>query len=526
MKGYESAEAPARNLRRRAGELVATRSAGASPVPAADVVRALHELRVHQIELEAQNEELRRTQAELEATRSRYFELYDLAPVGYCTLSAQGLILDANLTATTLLGVPRGKLVGRFLSNFIFESDLDTYHRHHSQVVPGGMPQVFELRMKQAQGVLLWTRIEAAAAEVQGHPVSRMVLSDITRRKAEEEALRASEARFRGLFDHMAEGLALCRMLFKNGVPHDFVYLSVNAAFAQLTDLHGVVGRKVSDVIPGVLESDPQLIATYGRVVQTGKPEKFEVFVEALKMWFSISAYRLEADCFAAVFDVITERKRVEEALHLALEQKSSLIKEIHHRVKNNLAIMVSLINLQARRMRQPDALAALADTKARLFSMALLHEMLYRSGQMDRVDARDYLKHLSKHLTQSYGLAAQGLAIESRAPTALALEPDHAVPCGLIVNELVSNAVKHAFPNGRQGKLRVELAVAAAEQILLRVADNGIGLPESLQPAATGSMGLTLVNALTRQLGGTLEIRRGHGTEFAIRFPLRPTTQ
>jgi PAS domain S-box-containing protein len=130
-----------------------------------------------------------------------------------------------------------------------------------------------------------------------------------------KDALKKSEERYRGLFENMIEGFAYCRMIFENGEPHDFIYLSVNHAFETLTGLKDVVGKRVTEVIPGIREADPELIEIYGRVSLTGKSERFEMFVAALKMWFSISVYSPEKEHFVAVFDVITERKRYEENL-------------------------------------------------------------------------------------------------------------------------------------------------------------------------------------------------------------------
>ena len=157
--------------------------------------RTLHELRVHQIELEMQNEELRRAQAELDAARARYFDLYDLAPVGYCTLCEKGLILEANLTAATLLGVARGALVKQPITRFILEEDQDIYYLHRKQLFETGEPQACELRMVKKDGAPFWAHLAATVAQdADGASVCRVVLSDITARKSEEDA-RALTAR-------------------------------------------------------------------------------------------------------------------------------------------------------------------------------------------------------------------------------------------------------------------------------------------------------------------------------------------
>ena len=154
--------------------------------------QVLHELRVHQIELEMQNEELRKAHDELDDSRLRYFELYDLAPVGYCTVSEKGLILEANLTAANILNVPRGSLVKTIFSQFILKEDQDIYYLHRKQILQSAEPHVFELRMVKKDGTVFWAHLVATIAPqaAEGAHVLHVVMSDISEHKRDEEALK------------------------------------------------------------------------------------------------------------------------------------------------------------------------------------------------------------------------------------------------------------------------------------------------------------------------------------------------
>jgi two-component system, cell cycle sensor histidine kinase and response regulator CckA len=206
-------------LRRRAeGKVRATGVEDLEALAPEEARQLLHELRVHQLELEMQNEELRRAQEALEASRARYFDLYDLAPVGYVTLSEQGLILEANLTAATLLGVPRSALVMQRMPRFILRDDQDIYYRHRKQLFETGAPQVCELRMVKEDGTPFWVRVEATLTldGETGVPLCRATLSDVTARKHDERELLHFEQRLQ----QVKKGESLARMA--GAIAHHF----------------------------------------------------------------------------------------------------------------------------------------------------------------------------------------------------------------------------------------------------------------------------------------------------------------
>ena len=187
----------------------------------------IHELRVHQIELEMQNEELRQAQEELNASRVRYFDLYDLAPVGYLTLNEAGLIQEANLTASTLLGVLRSKLVGQPISKFILKDDADTFYLFRKKLLTTGEPQTCDLRMAKSDDESFWAHLSATAARSAGNnPVFRLVLVDITERKRAEAALQASEIQLLGILEATADGIL--------AVDNEGKVVKANSRFAEL----------------------------------------------------------------------------------------------------------------------------------------------------------------------------------------------------------------------------------------------------------------------------------------------------
>lgn len=211
---------------------------------------------------------------------------------------------------------------------------------------------------------------------------------------------------------------------------------------------------------------------------------------------------------------------RSEETVRASLREKETLLKEIHHRVKNNLQVIVSLLRLQARHLKDEHARAMFMESQNRVHSISLVHEKLYRAGDLARIDFHDYLLSLTRGLTD--GWKGSGVPVDIVIEAAgVQLGVDTAIPCGLIVTELVTNALKHAFENAESGSICVSAAAEPQGWLKLTVRDNGIGLPQNLDIGRSGSLGLELVGSLVRQLSATLEIGRERGTSFEIHFRL-----
>lgn len=229
------------------------------------------------------------------------------------------------------------------------------------------------------------------------------------------------------------------------------------------------------------------------------------------------------ATMFTVIMRDVTQRTLDDERLKASLREKEILLEEVHHRVKNNLQVVSSMLGLQARSLPDADTRTALRESQHRIQSMALLHECLYQSDDLAHIDFADYLEKLTDQLFSSYGPTDRVRLCTTFAP--LQLSMDAAVPCGLIVNELLSNTLKYGFPGDRRGEVRVTLAEVEGKTVRLTVADNGIGLPQDFDWTASRTLGLRLVRTLAQQLHAVVELNRENGAAFSITFPTGGTT-
>jgi PAS domain S-box-containing protein len=223
---------------------------------------------------------------------------------------------------------------------------------------------------------------------------------------------------------------------------------------------------------------------------------------------------------YTVILRDITQRRAADEELRASLREKEVLLQEIHHRVKNNLQVVSSLLSLQSRGMLDEEIRQKFQESQNRVHSMALIHEHLYQSPSLSAINYPQYIRQLAAHLFRSYRVSASRIALQAHIED-LRLSVDVAVPCGLVINELVSNALKYAFPSGRGGAIRIELRRQPDGLVTLTVSDNGVGLPEEIGFGNTHTLGLRLVGTLVRQLEGNVNVDRSGGTSVHVTFPL-----
>jgi two-component sensor histidine kinase len=216
-----------------------------------------------------------------------------------------------------------------------------------------------------------------------------------------------------------------------------------------------------------------------------------------------------------ALEEEIAQRQEAEKMLQRSYDEKVLLLKEIHHRVKNNLQIIASLLNLQSRYIRDESSLAVIRESQNRVKAMALVHEKLYRAEDISHISLYDYVRFLGTGLFQFYDAKSRGIqfTLDIRDVN---VDIDAAIPLGLILNELISNSLKYAFPAGRKGEIAINIK-KESHTITVLFRDNGIGIPAELDWRDTQSLGLRLVNTLVDQLNGTIELDRTAGTQFTL---------
>ncbi|PSB01124.1 PAS domain S-box protein [Merismopedia glauca] len=361
--------------------------------------------------------------------------------------------------------------------------------------------------------------IEVIDSEILTQSVNKSVIQFL--RKRIQQALAESEARYRGIIEDQSE--LICRF------QPDGTLIFVNDAYCNYFNKQPdeLMGRVYSPLVPpedqiliaqklATLTPDNPTVICENRVIL---PSGEIRWVRWLNRAFFDSTGNLLV--LQSVGSDITERKQAEFQMAESLHEKEVLLKEVHHRVKNNLQVICSLLNLQARSLKNPTMTRHLQEAQNRVRSMAMVHEKLYQSDSLSKIDLQSYLKDLVKYLFRAYVHMPSQIVSKIEIESDIWLDIDTAVPCGLIIQELVSNALKYAFHPSESGEVVLSAKAIAGGQIVMSVRDNGQGLPVGALQAEPETLGLRLVYDLTDQIQGKLEIDSSTGTCFTITFPV-----
>nr|WP_319374642.1 histidine kinase dimerization/phosphoacceptor domain -containing protein [uncultured Methanobacterium sp.] len=333
-----------------------------------------------------------------------------------------------------------------------------------------------------------------------------------------EEALRVSEERFRKLFNNANDSIFLHK-LTKDGISGKFVEInSVASHILGYThdellemspkDIEDIESFKESNHTRDIYKKDKITFET--ALISKGG---VKIPVEINTHIFTLNHDKLSL----SIARDITERKKMEKEIQVSLEEKEMLLREIHHRVKNNLMIISSLLNLQSRYIKDKEVLDVFKDSQNRARSMALIHDRLYQSSHLKSIDIGDYIQTLAGDLFRTYVTDSERISLNFDVEDVM-IDINTMIPLGLIVNELLSNCLKHAFPDERSGQIDIAFHYNPPKY-RLTVTDNGVGFPENIDYRKTKSLGLRLVNILTDQIDGTMEFNGENGTQFGIEF-------
>ena len=349
---------------------------------------------------------------------------------------------------------------------------------------------------------------------------SKMILlaiEDITEHKRLENLLEESEERYRRLFETASDGIVLLEK-GEGKITHANPATEKMLGYAK----NECVGNKLQDIgislDIGDFQSTMQNLNLSGILNYNDVPVKTKSGQHIYTDIYLVDRARL-VQC--NIRD-ITNRKQAEERIHASLQEKEILLRELHHRVKNNMQVISGLLDLQARSSGNPEIVEMLNKSQSRIRSMALVHEQLYASKNLAKIDMVGYVRALSQELFQVHKIDPRKIDLIVQPDGNVYVDINKAIPCGLILNELVSNALKHAFPGDGPGELRIIIHETKNNEIEIIVRDNGLGLPDDVDIHQPRSMGLYLVNGLVKkQLEGQVEVRRDNATEFRIKFPL-----
>jgi PAS domain S-box-containing protein len=451
-------------------------------------------------------------------------------------------------------GYTTEELIGRRYTEFLSPEGLQGAQKVYAGRMAGeGVPSKYELHLHKKNGDFLFVEVNSSLIPYRNRPAVLIIIRDSTERRRTEK-LKDSIFRISGAAissDNLEELFQSIHHVIADLMPATNFYIALYdqsldlLSFPYFRDEYDPTpnpkkpGRGLTEYVLRTgkpLLASPEVFAeleSHGEVESVGAPsidwlgvplniDSRTIGVLVVQTYTEGVRYgEEEKDILKFVSDQVAmtvHRKRAEAQIMASLQEKEVLLKEVHHRVKNNMQVISSLLNLQSRQIKDPDVLEMFKESQRRIRSMALIHERLYQSSDLSRIEFSQYLRNLATHLFHSYQADSSRIHLKIDAEEVF-LNINTAIPCGLIVNELISNALKHGFPEGRSGQLDIDLRRVAGDGYVLRVKDDGVGFPEGLDFRKTETLGMQIISTLVEQIDGRVELSRKKGTAFRLEF-------
>ncbi len=465
--------------------------------------------------------ERKKAEEMLRVAEERFYKAFRASPDAI-TISrmADGTLFEVNDMWEKTLGYSRAESVGTNTVALGIWSDPAIRQKCVKQLQKTGSLRNFETDLRCKTGELYQVSLSSERLEIEGEQCLLTIIHDITERKRAEEALRKSIQ----LLNDTGE------MAKVGGWELDLATKEVSWT-EEVARIHGVGPRYKMSLEEAINfyapESIPVLEATLKKTAETGEPYDLEsLFIPSGskdKIWVRSLGRAIYSGGkivkLAGTFQNIDKYKRAEEELGASLKEKEALLSEVHHRVKNNFQLITSLLDMVGMRARNEETIRVCASVHARVYAMGLVHSQLYQSGSFAQIDMEAHVKELVGYLAQVYATNVRRITPVIDAP-GVYLSITQAVPCALVLNEVISNAFRHAFQGRQKGTIEVSLRKLAEGMVTIRIKDDGIGMPDDFDIDKASTLGLKLTrNLVQEQLKGSIQFRRGNGTDVTIEF-------
>jgi PAS domain S-box-containing protein len=454
----------------------------------------------------------------LKTDEANFRLFYERSPIPYHSLDSEGKVLEVNESWLAKLGYKREDVIGRWFPDFLAPRYIKPFDENFKKLREDGEIYAVNFEMIQKDGNRINVTIDCKIVDDENgnFKLTHCVFIDITGQKKAEEALKESEQYYKTIFENTGTATVI--------VEEDNTISLINTEFEKLYGYNKEDIEGKMEWHQFVVEKYHPMMEEYHKLRRKNPelvPRNYEFDIVdskgTLKNIFATIAIIPGTGKSLVSLQDITERNNTENQLKTSLKDKDMLLREIHHRVKNNLQIISSLLNLQSRYITDGDALDVFSESQNRVRSMAIIHEKLYNSESMSEIDFGEYISDLTESLFYNYRVNPSKVKLKENMEE-IFFDVDTAIPCGLIVNELITNCLKHAFPGDTKGEICIELFREDDKYVLI-VKDDGVGFPEDIDFKNTESLGLQLVINLVSQIEGTVELDGTNGSSFNIIF-------